>query len=67
MRNLDTGFTTEFPLYYKACLPLVHIMFGIIKPHANLYRIAFPNPMKNVFHDVGRPFFIKVEFQLVKS
>ena len=50
-----------------ACLPLVHIMFGIVKPHANLYRISFPNPMKNVFHDVGRPFFIEVEFQLVKS
>jgi len=63
--NLDNR--TEFPLYFKACLPLVHIMFGIIKPHANLYRISFPNPMKNVFHDVGRSFSIEAEFQLVKS
>ena len=37
-----------------SALPLVHVMFGIIKPHANLYRISFPNPVKDVFHDVGR-------------
>ena len=60
IRNLDN--TTEFPLYYINCLPLVHIMFGIIKPHANFYRISFPNPMKNVFHNVGRPFLLRLNF-----
>ena len=60
IRNLDK---TEFPLYYyKACLPLVHIMFGIIKPHSNLDGVAFTYPMKNILH--LEIIFFKMSFDL---
>lgn len=34
-------------IYY---LPLIHVMFGIIKPHSDLHCIPFSTPMENILH-----------------
>jgi hypothetical protein len=30
--------------------PLIHVMFGIIKPHSHLHCVPFSTPLKNILH-----------------
>jgi len=47
LQSLFTGINCIMLTYY---LPLIHVMFGIIKPHSDLHCIPFSTPMKNVLH-----------------
>ena len=35
---------------WKLCLPLVHVMLGIVQPHSDFDGIAFANPMEHILH-----------------
>ena len=34
----------------EKCLPLVHVMLGIVQPHSDFDGIAFANPMEYILH-----------------
>jgi hypothetical protein len=44
-------------------LPLVHVMFCVVKPHAHLDGVTFADPVKNVLHlgcPTEKPFHRKI-------
>ena len=44
--------------------PLIHVMLGVVEPHANLDGVALPDPLEDVLHGLALKSLLHFNFPL---